>query len=97
MKQEIKTENDFAPKSAFSAWTRGGIRLNAIVGARAVGGRSTGGSPPPRPLRPPGPTGCNGGKGGAPVAMSDATAATSDGTSDEPVRNQRRRAAEPAK
>ena len=35
--------------------------------------------------------GCNGGKGGAPVAMSVATAAMSDATSDEPERNQRRR------
>ncbi len=35
--------------------------------------------------------GCNGGKGGAPVAMSDATAAKSTATSDERVRSQRRR------
>jgi hypothetical protein len=35
--------------------------------------------------------GCNGGKGGARVAMSDATAAMSDATSDERVRNQKER------
>ena len=35
--------NDLAAKSAFPAWTRGGVRLHAIVGAGAVGGRSTGG------------------------------------------------------
>ena len=35
--------------------------------------------------------GCNGGKGGAPVAMSDATAVMSDAMSDERERNQPRR------
>ena len=35
--------NDLAAKGAFPAWTRGGVRLHAIVGAGAVGGRSTGG------------------------------------------------------
>jgi hypothetical protein len=34
--------------------------------------------------------GCNGGKGGAPIATSDATDAKSAATSDERVRNQRR-------
>ena len=46
--------------------------------------------PPPRPLRPPEHTGCNGGKGGALIAMSDGTAATSDAMSGERARNQRR-------
>ena len=35
--------------------------------------------------------GCNGGKGGEAVAMSDAMAAKSDATSDERARNQQRR------
>jgi hypothetical protein len=33
--------------------------------------------------------GCNAGKGGAPIAMSDGTAAMSGATSDERVRNQK--------
>ena len=37
------------------------------------------------PPAAPGHTGCNGGKGGAPIAASDATAAMSDGTRDAPV------------
>ena len=68
--------NGVAAKSAFAAWTRGGIRLHAIVGAGAVGGRSTGGrsghsGPPPRP----GHTGCNGDQHDAPLAISDGTRA----------------------
>jgi hypothetical protein len=35
--------NDLSAKGAFAAWTRGGIRVRAIAGAGAVGGRSTGG------------------------------------------------------
>jgi hypothetical protein len=40
--------------------------------------------------RPPELTACNGGKGAAPIAMSDATAAKSIATSDEQVRNRPR-------
>ena len=42
-----------------------------------------------RLLRRPEHTGCNGGKGGAPIAMSDAMAAMSGATSDERARNQK--------
>src|ERR1700722_2241103 len=34
--------NDLAAKGAFPAWTRGGIRFHAIIGAGAVGGRGSG-------------------------------------------------------
>ena len=37
-----QTGNDVAAKGAFPAWTGGGVWLHAIVGAGAVGGRSTG-------------------------------------------------------
>ncbi len=82
--------NDLAAKSAFSAGTRGGARLHAIVRARTVGGRSAGGRRAP-PRSPPEPTGCNDGKDGEAVGMSDAMAGKSTATSDARVRNQRRR------
>ena len=41
------------------------------------------------PAGRPGHTGCNGGKGDAPIAMSDATVAMSDATSGERARNQK--------
>ena len=47
--------------------------------------------PPRRPLRRPEHTGCSGGKGGARIAMSDGTAATSDAMSGERARNERDR------
>ena len=43
--------NGVTAKSAFGAWTRGGIRVRAIGGAGAVGGRSTGGHRHGRPAR----------------------------------------------
>ena len=43
--------NGVTAKSAFAAWTRGGIRLHPIAGAGAVGGRSTGGHRHGRPAR----------------------------------------------
>jgi hypothetical protein len=43
--------NGVAAQSAFAAWTRGGIRVRAIAGAGAVGGRSTGGHRHGRPAR----------------------------------------------
>jgi hypothetical protein len=43
--------NGVPAKSAFAAWTRGGIRVRAIGGAGAVGGRSTGGHRYDRPAR----------------------------------------------
>jgi hypothetical protein len=43
--------NGVAAQSACAAWTRGGIRLHPIAGARAVGGRSPGGHRHARPAR----------------------------------------------
>jgi hypothetical protein len=43
--------NDLSAKDAFAAWTRGGVRVRAIAGAGAVGGRSTGGHRYGRPAR----------------------------------------------
>ena len=45
-----------------------------------------------RPAQAARPTGCNGGKGGEAVGMSDATAAKNTATSDERVRNHQRAA-----
>ena len=91
MNERIKTEM-ISRRKALSLLGLGaalGFTLSAALEPlEAEAQEATG--PPPRPLRPPEHTGCNGGKGGAPIAMSDGTAAMSDATSDERVRNQRR-------
>ena len=67
-----------APKGAFLAWLRGGIwasHYRRCWSPRRPKHRRPP-RPPPHPLRPPGRTACNGGKGGAPVAMRVATRGT---------------------
>ena len=94
MNQKIKAEM-ISRRKALSLLGLGAalaITLSsALKPSEAEAQEATGTRPRPRPLRPPGPTECNGGKGGAPIAMSDAMAAMSDATSDERVRNQKRR------
>jgi hypothetical protein len=88
-----ETGNDPRNKTGnggFPAWTRGSVWLHAIAlePLEAEAQEATG-TPPP-PLRPPEHTGCKGGKGSAPIATSDATAAMSGATSGGRARNQRR-------
>ena len=91
MNERIKTEM-ISRRKALSLLGLGaafGFTLSsALEPLEAEAQEATG--PPLHPLRPQGHTECNGGKGGARIAMSDGTAATSGAISDERVRNQRR-------
>ena len=84
--RKIQNGNDLAAKGAFPAWIRGGVRLHAIVGAGAVGGRSTGGHrAAAAPAEATGTHGMQRRQGRRTHRTSDAMAAMSDGTRDAPV------------
>ena len=83
--REIQNGNDLAAKGAFPAWIRGGVRLHAIVGAGAVGGRSTGGHRDRRRARCGNRDTRDATAARAAHSPSDATVAISDGTRAAPV------------
>ena len=92
MNERIKTEM-ISRRKALSLLGLGaalGFTLSSALEPLEAEAQEAARRPPPRPLRPPEHTGCSGGKGDAPIAMSDATAAMSGATSDERARNQRR-------
>ena len=92
MKQKIKTEM-ISRRKALSLLGFGaalGFTLSSALEPLEAEAQEAAGRRRAR-CRPPEPMGCNGGKGGAAVAMSDAMAAKSTATSDERVRNQQRR------
>ena len=68
---------DVSRRKAFSLLGLGaalGFALSSALGPLEAEAQEAAPAPPPRPLRPPERTACNGGKGGALVAISDGTA-----------------------